>query len=111
VHPNIDAASNQCVPVAWANNMQYLEDHFDVFVLHDHTPGVNGTSLDSLVAQLDVEMNRPAVSPTNGSGTNYSGALGGALKYAWKNSLQVDFRHQEWDYGQDQDYSYNGYTS
>jgi hypothetical protein len=110
-HPNIEEAWNQCVPGAWSNNMQYLEDTYGVFVPHDHILGVNGTPSNSLVGQLDVVMGRPAWNRTSGKGTNYSTALMGVLYYAWINSLQVDFHHQEWDYGQSQDYTNGNYTS
>ena len=108
-HPNIHSASNQCVSIAWANNFQYLEDKFGVYVPHDHIEGVDGVPSNSLVGQLDILMQRSSVSRENGSGTNYSTSLDGGLKYAWTNSLQIDFKHQ--GLKGDQDVSYESYTS
>ena len=43
--PNVECALNQCVPMATANALQYLEDNYDGDVLswelpHSHVPGV-----------------------------------------------------------------------
>lgn len=93
-HPNVETANNQCVPAAYANNLQYLEDWYGVNIPHDNIPGLGGTPSNSLVGILDNYMERPFVSRQSGSPTKYNKSILGLLKYAYFNSLQIDIRHQ-----------------
>lgn len=110
-HPNIESAHNQCVPVAYANNLQYLEVWFGIYIPHDHIPGVDGNPSNSLVGRLDGYMNRPSVSRENGSGTSYTGSIEGLLEYAYFESLQIDIRHQGWKGDKDLEFEDSGYIS
>ena len=110
-HPNIQSAHMQCVPVAYANNLQYLEDWYGVYVPHDNVPGVNGTPSNSLVGQLDIKMHRDSISRYNGSGTDWTPSIKGLVEYAYFESLQIDIRHQGWEGNKDFEYEDSGYIS
>ncbi len=101
-HPsqNVETACMQCVPAAYANNLQYLEDTFDISVPDVHVPGIgyrdSGIVIpsDSLVGHLDVYMKRKLVNRSSGNGTGTENALNGILKYASDNSIPIDIEHQ-----------------
>jgi len=78
IQMNVDAATNQCVPMAHANVLQYLEDRYHavpwVWIIPDrHVDGYGKVSVagdvlfwepipeDSLVANIDVFARRPGV--------------------------------------------------
>lgn len=92
-HPNLEAASNQCFPMAVANSLQFLSDSKGLSLPHAHKVGLNGD--DSLVGQLDTLMERPVTSRTNGSPTNARKGLEGKLKYLAQSKLEgrVTVRH------------------
>lgn len=92
-HPNLETAQNQCVPMAVANSLQFLSNTKGLSLPHVHKMGLRGD--DSLVGQLDVLMERPAVDRRNGSGTNAQKALEGKLKYLAQSKLngKVTVRH------------------
>ena len=99
-HPNVQAAKHQCVPAAYANNLQYLENRYQTPISHDLVPGWNQLSVgafpsNSLPAQLDVYMDRgPVIIPYQEDGTNYSDALQGILDYTLPIFPLVKIRHQ-----------------
>jgi hypothetical protein len=59
---NVEAAVNQCAPMAVANSLQYLEDKFGITVPNDHKKGLRGDN--TLVGNLDKEMDRKIGKPT-----------------------------------------------
>ena len=96
-HPNVQTCSMQCVPSAYANNIQYIENIFGVPEIDDeHIPGVGGIPTESLVGQFDIVMGRFSMGPYFGLGTPYDDAIYGFLEYlvahAIANELKV--RHQ-----------------
>ena len=103
-HPNVQTACNQCVPAAYANNLQYLEDWYGVNVPHDNILGLGGDPENSLVGQFDIIMERPCVSRIDGSPTKYNKSILGLVKYAYFQSLPIDIRHQGWKGDQDVEY-------
>ncbi len=114
-HPNVQAARYQCVPAAYANNLQYLENRYQIPISHELEPGWNqlliGAFPDtSLPAQLDVVMNRgPVISPYQQDGTNCSDAVNGLLAYTYMIDPIIKIRHQ--GYHGDSDYELFGHKS
>ncbi|MBV7264177.1 hypothetical protein L6J37_11770 [Photobacterium sp. WH77] len=114
--PNLDSARNQCVPIANANALQYLEDRYDnvplawrVPQLHIRGIGQIGAAGDvltwtpvpenSLVANIDSYGRRDNVHDLNtGSYTTFCGLIRGLFGYladSASGSLDVvHFRHQ-----------------
>jgi len=107
-HPNVPTAINQCVPAAYANNIQYLENVFGVYVPYEHIFGINGTPSDSLVAHFDLKMQRKSINFTNGSGTTNSNGLQGFIEYAWFDTPFIDVRHQGVEGEKDVHFEING---
>lgn len=93
-HPNVQAAQNQCAPMAVANSLQWLENETGINVPQDHVKGLKGDN--SLVGKLDTAMNRNVVSRTSGSGLSYTNILNGKLDYVAGNNLSssVTTKHQ-----------------
>lgn len=112
--PNAHAAKNQCVPMAHANVLQYLENRYNAFPLlwllpHAHIPGIGKVTAvsdvlfwepeppDSLVANIDTYTQRIGVSsPSTGNGSSRCQHIRGLFGYfavygAW---AQVGYRHQ-----------------
>lgn len=108
-HPNVETAHMQCVPAAYANNLQYLEDWYGVNIQHDHIPGLGGSPTNSLVGALDNYMDRPFESRENGNATKYNNSIKGLVEYAYFGNLQIDIRHQGWR--GDKDIEYVDYKS
>jgi len=108
-HPNVPTAKKQCVPTAYANNLQYLENVFGTPVSHDLICGVNGTPSNSLPAVFDVYMQRKAVDEYTGSSTSYSKALSGFVDYTFFESLSIGLKHQ--GIKGDQDVTFQDVTS
>jgi len=106
-HPNVQVADMQCVPAAYANNLQYLENEFGTPVEDELIRGRNGEP--GLPGQLDVYMQRESISWTYGNGTNYSKALNGFLKYAYFKDLAITVRHQ--GLNGSEDFNYLDFTS
>lgn len=106
-HPNVPVAHMQCVPAAYANNLQYLENEFGTPVDDELKEGINGTS--SLTGQLDIYMERKSEGWTKGNGTNYIKGLNGFLKYTYFESLPIIVRHQ--GLKGDEDFTYLDFTS
>jgi len=91
--PNVDTAKSQCVPMAYANTLQYLEDRYDApgvswRLQHEHVPGYGmgvpctdgGAAFwlpvptFSLVANIDAHSRRNLVCDcSSGKGTSTNG--------------------------------------
>lgn len=108
-HPNVQAAHNQCAPMAVANSLQWLENEFGTPVPHNHVKGIKGDN--SLVGKLDSAMDRAVTSRTNGSPIGAAPILEGKLEYVANNGLagKVDTKHQGMLGGGD--VSHHGQTS
>ncbi len=91
---NVQAAVNQCVPMAVANSLQYLEERFGLEVPHDHVIGLRGDN--SLVGQLDETMDRSVTNRRSGSGMWFTPMLEGKFKYLSDNGLENELiqKHQ-----------------
>jgi hypothetical protein len=122
--PNAHSAKNQCVPIAHANVLQYLETRYNAlpllwFLLQAHIPGIGKVSSagdvliwipeppDSLVANIDALTRRTGViSPSAGSGTGRCQQIRGVFGYLAANGAfaQATYRHQGGSmlYGEDQ---------
>ncbi len=104
-HPNVEAAKNQCAPIAVANSLQYLENRFGVSVPHPHVPGwlkenPGGAVPTSLVGQMDLFMDRIVTSTTVGQGVSATNMLTGMLQYL--DTYNLDYllvRHQGRGFG------------
>jgi len=107
-HPNVPTANNQCVPAAYANNIQYLENVFGVYVPYDHIYGINGTPSNSLVAHFDLKMERKSIDFTNGSSTSNVKALLGFIEYAWFDTPFINVKHQGFEGEKDVHFEING---
>jgi hypothetical protein len=114
---NVEAATNQCVPMSVANSLQFLENSTGITVPHDHVLGLRGD--DSLVGQLDETMNRSVPDPTDrcrGGGLWFVPMLEGKFAYLVDNGLEnrLEHKHQGRGYGQtvpDGDFEHVGITS
>lgn len=93
-HPNVQAAKNQCAPMAVANSLQWLENETGINVPQDHVKGLKGDN--SLVGKLDTAMNRGVRSRIDGDGVDAEPILRGKLDYIAVNNLtgKVDTKHQ-----------------
>jgi hypothetical protein len=112
--PNVHAAKNQCVPMAHANNLQYLEDRYNAVPLvwslpHAPIPGIGMKTAagdviawipvptHSLVANVDALTRREGVfSPGTGQGSDRCQNIRGLLGYVTVAgaTVQGEFRHQ-----------------
>jgi hypothetical protein len=114
---NVQAAINQCVTMAMANSLQYLENRYGLPIPNDHDPGVKGD--DTLVGQLDTATDRIATSRTSGSGLWFVPWLEGKFEYLAANGLadEVVHKHQGRGWGgagqaiPDGDFTSSGITS
>ena len=93
-HPNIEAANNQCYPMAVANSLQFLANTTDLNLPHSHVAGIRGDN--SLVGQIGAAMNRTVVSRSNGQGVNDTPGLRGKLQYLAANGLQDRVQTRHW---------------
>jgi len=101
--PNVQASDMQCVPMAIANSLQYLENAFNIPIPHDHVRGNRGAAAGdgSLVGELEFHMNRrvhsryPAPFPGN-SGVFVQQMVDGKFRYLAQNMLQnwIVHKHQ-----------------
>jgi hypothetical protein len=112
--PNAHAAKNQCVPMAHANVLQYLENRYNALPLlwllpHPHIPGIGKVITvsdvlfwepeppESLVANIDAFTRRTGVVDfSTGGGTGRCRQIRGLFGYfavygAW---AKVEYRHQ-----------------
>ena len=118
---NVQSASNQCVPVAHANNLQFLEDEYDGLPLvwrlpHQPTRGLGRAGLagdipfwepitpNSLVANVDTFTRRIGTfNRSSGNGSSRCQNIRGIFGYlaAHGDQAHVLFRHQggEVEYG------------
>lgn len=102
-HPNIEAAVNQCYPMAIANSLQFLENTTNLDLPHSHVKGLRGDN--SLVGQLGLAMNRTATSRTSGSGVNGKPGIQGKMKYLVDNGLQDQIQTRHWGIDGDENVS------
>lgn len=102
-HPNIEAAVNQCYPMAIANSLQFLEDTTKLKLPHSHVKGLRGDN--SLVGQLGLAMNRTATSRTVGSGVNGLPGIQGKMKYLVDNNLEDQIQTRHWGLANNQNVS------
>ena len=89
---NVEAAINQCFPMAVANSLQYLENRFGINVPHNHQLGLKGDN--TLVGQLDTEVDRFAPARDNGGGVWFTPMLEGKFSYLDKNGLKDKLVHK-----------------
>lgn len=91
---NVQAADEQCYPMAIANSLQYLEETFGLNVPHDHVPGLKGDN--TLVGQLDTEADRWVKNRGEGGGVSTRKMLEGKFSYLNNNGLKdmLIHRHQ-----------------
>jgi hypothetical protein len=113
---NVQTAVNQCVPMAVANSLQFLENSMGIVVPHDHKIGLKGD--DSLVGQLDEKMDRSVPDPndrTLGSGLYVIEWFEGKFDYLVDIGLtdKLEHKHQGRGFGSisDGDIEHNGITS
>lgn len=113
--PNIHSAVNQCLPLAYANALQYLEERYNAqplvwFLPHDHFFGLGQATVsgdlivwipvpeNSLVAQIDALTRRQGTFNANlGSGTaTLCQMYEGLIRYLviFGQFAQVELRHQ-----------------
>ncbi|ELR65915.1 hypothetical protein C942_00541 [Photobacterium marinum] len=112
--PNLDAGRNQCIPIAHANALQYLEDRYDNLPLlwrlpQLHIRGIGKVSSagdvlfwvaepeNSLVANIDSYSRRAGVLDLNSGGyTSFCGLIRGVFGYLNDSGSQAvtEFRHQ-----------------
>lgn len=102
-HPNIEAAVNQCYPMAIANSLQFLENTTKLNLPHSHVKGLRGDN--SLVGQLGLAMNRTVSSRTSGSGVNGLPGIQGKLQYLASNSLHERVQTRHWGLANNQNVS------
>jgi len=112
--PNVQCAKNQCVPMAHANVLQYLETRYNTlplmwFLSQVHIPGIGRVSSagdvlfwvpdpsTSLVANVDAFTRRTGVtSPSAGGGSGRCQQIRGVFGYLAANGAlaQATYRHQ-----------------
>lgn len=109
-HPNLEAADNQCFPMAVANSLKFLSNTRSLPLPHEHKTGLKGDN--SLVGQLDTLMERPVTSRRSGGGTQAPKGLEGKLKYLAQSRLdeRVSVRHWGEALGGDASVTVNGVT-
>lgn len=109
-HPNLEAARNQCFPMAVANSLRFLSNTKGLLLPHEHKVGLKGD--DSLVGQLDTLMERTVVNRGYGTGVKGPKGLEGKLKYLAQSKLdkRVSVRHWGEALGGDTSVTVDGVT-
>lgn len=105
-HPNVEAASFQCVPMSVANSLQFLSDTTGLRLPHAHKPGLSpdvSSGDNSLVGQLEKAMGRPVTDRSTGGNTDYGLGLAGKLTYLAQNGLSSRVEVTHWTAIADQD--------
>lgn len=97
-HPNLEAARNQCMPMAIANSLQFLKNKKGLVLPHAHQAGLKGDN--TLVGQLDTATDR-STSTTDRRDPNAFGTWGlpGKLKYLARNNLGGRIETVHWGVG------------
>ncbi len=100
---NVQAAVNQCVPMAIANSLEYLKDRFGLAVPHEHKMGLKGD--ESLVGQLGETMDRDVTNRLSGAGMWFTPMLEGKFAYLAEHNLgdQLIQKHQGRGWGSSPD--------
>ena len=93
-HPNLEAADNQCYPMAIANSLQFLANTTDFSLPHSHVVGLKGDQ--SLVGQIAQQMNRIVTDRRNGRPVKDDVGIQGKLKYLAANGLQDQVQTRHW---------------
>jgi len=94
---NVEAAVMQCWPMAVANSLQYLENHYmNIIIPHDHVMGIDGD--DSLVGQMDLYCGRNVVNRSAGNGSNNEKIMKGKFEYLNDIGMgdRITHKHQGW---------------
>ncbi|MDJ0975152.1 MAG: hypothetical protein QNJ98_11875 [Planctomycetota bacterium] len=96
---NEQCAHMQCMTMAMANALEYLDDMGVVSIPHTHTAGLLGDA--TLVGQLDTLSGRWAASRDNGGGLWFTPLVDGTFQYLSDNGLTGTLaqRHQDDGYG------------
>jgi hypothetical protein len=91
---NVQCAHNQCMTMAVANAVQYVEDMTVFDEPYPHEPGEFGD--ETLVGQLDRFSARGGTSRTSGSGLGVTSMVDGTFEHLWEESLTgiLEFRHE-----------------
>jgi uncharacterized protein (TIGR03437 family) len=106
---NIHAAHNQCVPVAFANSLAWLDaSHHDFNLPNRHEAGFMD---DTLVGTLERRMGRTASSKSNGQGVGFDDAMRGKFEYLDQNRLTRMLVHKHQGQGAGSDFSAFGQIS
>ncbi len=97
---NVQAAKNQCFPMAIANSLQYLKNRYQLNIPHAHRPGLRGDTV-SIVGWLDSLANRFAPRRDSGRGVWFQPMLRGKFAYLERSGLQnaLVHKHQGRGYG------------
>jgi hypothetical protein len=114
---NVQCAFMQCVPMAVANSLQYLENNYpSITIPHNHVMGFLGDN--SLVGKLDTAMGRVAASRTDpaAGGCNFPMMFDGKFKYLKDNGLENKLVHKfqgigHWGITTPGDYTSSGITA
>ena len=98
-HTNVEAAQDQCVPMAVANSLDYLKNRYGLPIPDPHVMGLKGDN--SLVGKLGQLMNRAVTDRRNGSGVWMVPMMQGKLSYLSNPVLagKVSIKHQGRGYG------------
>jgi len=95
---NVQAAENQCMPMACANGLQYLESVYGTPVPHQHQMGLRPDA--TLVGMLEETMDRVSIARWIGVGTWFDNFVEGALNYYGSFALTaLTHEHQGRGYG------------
>ncbi len=89
---NVQTAHNQCVPMAFANSLAWLDAmHGDVTLPNRHEPGLLD---DTLVGRLERLMQRQAPNRNSGNGVGFEAAMRGKFEYLDQNRITRMFVHR-----------------
>ena len=89
---NEQCAHNQCLSMAIANALAYLEAMGVVMIAQDHEPGLRGDQ--TLVGVLDGYTDRTVTSRTEGQGLSITAAFGGTFDYLHDEGLASALTHR-----------------
>ena len=110
---NLQAAKNQCAPMAIGNSLAYLEKRFSLDVPHEHEEGLRGD--ESLPGQLGEAMDRTVTDRQDGEGVRTISMAEGKFKYLAANNLTARLKQQhrgsDFGIGPEEDITAHGSTS
>ncbi len=113
---NLQAAKNQCGPMAVANSLAYLDERFELGVPHEHKQGQGTGGDDSLVGELDRATGRGVTDRANGDPLRGDSLVRGKFKYLADNGLNDRLAHEHRgllvdEFGDSGDFTAHGSTS